>query len=240
MTASRTVVSRLGSALLAAVFLACALGAQAQTQTNKTPVDVNSANTAALQTLPGIGPTLAQRIIEGRPYQGPADLEKVKGLSKSKVATLKGQIVFGPSTPAKAAKSTTSATVAETKRAAGTNATAAPPAATQQKSTAKTGQAKTTPETASTAVQDKGAPTASPSTSSKAAAKLAPGQKININKASFKDLDLLPGIGPTKAQAIIDYRTQQGPFKSIEDIQKVKGIKAESFSKIKDYIKVSD
>ena len=66
------------------------------------------------------------------------------------------------------------------------------------------------------------------------AAKLAPGQKININTASKEQLDVLPGIGPVKAQAIIDGR----PYKSPEDIMKVKGIKQGEFSKIKDIITV--
>ena len=67
-----------------------------------------------------------------------------------------------------------------------------------------------------------------------AAAKLAPGQKVNINKAPKEMLDALPGIGPTKAQAIIDGR----PYKKTEDIMKVKGIKQGEFNKIKDMITV--
>jgi competence protein ComEA len=69
---------------------------------------------------------------------------------------------------------------------------------------------------------------------SESTTKLAPGQKININSASKDLLDALPGIGPVKAQAIIDGR----PFKTIEDIMKVKGIKEGEFAKIKDIITV--
>jgi competence protein ComEA len=67
---------------------------------------------------------------------------------------------------------------------------------------------------------------------------LAAGETININTASAEELDKLPGIGPTKAQAIVDYRNQHGNFKSIEDIENVKGIKQGTFSKIKDHITV--
>ena len=52
-------------------------------------------------------------------------------------------------------------------------------------------------------------------------------------------MDALPGIGPVKAQAIIDYRSANGPFKSPADIMKVKGIKEGEFGKIKDQISVS-
>lgn len=47
---------------------------------------------------------------------------------------------------------------------------------------------------------------------------------VNVNTATKEQLDALKGIGPTKAQAIIDYRTKNGPFKSIDDLEKVPGI----------------
>ena len=62
---------------------------------------------------------------------------------------------------------------------------------------------------------------------------------VNINTATLQELDALPGIGPVKAQAIIDYRTANGPFKSPEDIMKVKGIKDGEFAKLKGEITVS-
>ena len=69
---------------------------------------------------------------------------------------------------------------------------------------------------------------------SPASPKLAPGQKVSLNSASLAELESLPGIGPKKAQAIIDGR----PYKAIEDVMKVKGIKQGTFGKIKDHITV--
>ena len=61
---------------------------------------------------------------------------------------------------------------------------------------------------------------------------------ININTAPQQDLMELPGIGEIKAQAIIDYRNQNGPFTSIEEIQNVSGIGPATFEKLKDLITI--
>ena len=73
-----------------------------------------------------------------------------------------------------------------------------------------------------------------PAAEKAAPAKLAPGEKVNINTAPKEKLDALPGIGPVKAQAIIDGR----PYAKPEDIMKVKGIKQGEYNKIKDIITV--
>jgi competence protein ComEA len=61
---------------------------------------------------------------------------------------------------------------------------------------------------------------------------------IDINTATTAELDTLPGIGPTTAQKIIDYRTANGPFVSTEDIINVSGIGPASYERIKDLITV--
>jgi len=61
---------------------------------------------------------------------------------------------------------------------------------------------------------------------------------ININTASASELDALPGIGPTTAQKIVDYRQQNGPFVSTADIINVSGIGPGTYEKIKDLITV--
>jgi len=65
-------------------------------------------------------------------------------------------------------------------------------------------------------------------------------QKIDINRAEPWLLEALPGIGQVLAQRIVDYRSENGPFKRIEDLLKVSGIGPATFDKIKDYITVSD
>lgn len=62
--------------------------------------------------------------------------------------------------------------------------------------------------------------------------------KVNINTADKDRLMTLPGIGESKAEAIIAYRTEQGAFQKVEDIMNIAGIKEAVFSKIKDKITV--
>lgn len=63
-------------------------------------------------------------------------------------------------------------------------------------------------------------------------------QYVNINTASQEELETLPGIGPSYAQQIIDYRQDNGGFKSIEEIQAVSGIGEKTFQKIQDQISI--
>lgn len=60
--------------------------------------------------------------------------------------------------------------------------------------------------------------------------------KVNINTATLEELDNLPGIGPSLAERIIEYREENGKFNSIEDIQNVKGIGESKYNDIKEKI----
>ena len=133
-------------------------------------VNLNTADAAALEALPGIGPATAKAIIAARPIKSIDELDKIRGLGKNRMDALRNLVTTGDE-PAPAAAKT------------------APPR-TAAKSTVAT----------------------------KAMPKTSADEKVDINTAAKDDLDALPGIGPVKAQAIIEAR----PFKTIEDIMKVR------------------
>jgi competence ComEA-like helix-hairpin-helix protein len=62
--------------------------------------------------------------------------------------------------------------------------------------------------------------------------------RININTARGDQLQMLPGIGTTLASRIIDYRKQNGPFKTLEGLQGVDGLTAKRFGRIKELIEL--
>lgn len=65
------------------------------------------------------------------------------------------------------------------------------------------------------------------------------GSLVNLNTATAEELMTLTGIGPSKAEAILSYRTENGNFQSIEDLTKVTGIGDKTFEKLKEAITVN-
>jgi competence protein ComEA len=65
------------------------------------------------------------------------------------------------------------------------------------------------------------------------------GSKLDLNAATVADLDGLPGIGPVLAQRIVDFRTTQGPFRSVDDLDDVPGIGPAVFGELVDLVVVT-
>jgi competence protein ComEA len=145
-------------------------------------VNVNTANQAELETLPGIGPSKAAAIIDYRDTNGPfsscAQLDDVPGIGPATLANITPQCELG-----------------DGKAAAPASGGAAP------------------------------APKAASS---------GGGGRVNINTASADALTALPGIGPSKAAAIVADRDAKGAFSSCADLRRVTGVGAATVSAIAD------
>ena len=225
----------------ALVFNVTEIFAQAQ----KTLIDLNTASEKELEGIKGVGPATAKKIIAGRPYKSVDDLKKV-GIPDKTIESMKPLVKVGAApAPAKPAAETKPAApakaVAETKPATPPKP-AAPPAPVKEAAKEIPMKTAPPPAPAKAAAPVPATPSKAPAEAAKAPAKsqtvspakLAPGQKVNLNTATKEQLEALPEIGPVKAQSIIDGR----PYKTTEDVMKVKGIKEGTFNKIKDFIVV--
>ncbi len=68
------------------------------------------------------------------------------------------------------------------------------------------------------------------------AAESAPQGKVNVNTATLQELQLLPGIGASRAQAMIEARKQRGGFERVEDLLEVKGIGERSLQRLRPHV----
>ncbi|CAN5361143.1 hypothetical protein BH09ACT10_BH09ACT10_12480 [soil metagenome] len=64
----------------------------------------------------------------------------------------------------------------------------------------------------------------------------APGAKVSLNSATPEQLDQLPGIGPVTAAAILKWRSEDGPFRTVEDLLDVKGIGDATLAELRDLV----
>ena len=63
---------------------------------------------------------------------------------------------------------------------------------------------------------------------------------VNLNTATADQLDDLPGIGPALAQRVIDYRTEHGPFRAVDELARVNGISSAMVDEFRDLVTVSE
>ncbi|GAA4492257.1 hypothetical protein GCM10023191_027950 [Actinoallomurus oryzae] len=82
------------------------------------------------------------------------------------------------------------------------------------------------------------APGAPPPAAPGASGTSVPGAPLDLNTATAGQLDQLPGVGPVLAQRIVDYRTQHGGFRSVDELRQVSGIGEAKFADVKDLVRV--
>jgi competence protein ComEA len=168
-------------------------GPQAEPALNHV-LDLNEAGVAELSLLPGVGPKLAQRIVDYRQRHGPFrridDLKSAPGVGPATLARLRPRL-----------------TVDESPVDAEIDAARPGPAKAKSAKMTKSEMAAGT-------------------------------EIIDVNRATAAELRRIPGIGPKISQNIVDSRSQQGPFRTVDDLCRVKGIKTKMLEKIKPYVAV--
>jgi competence ComEA-like helix-hairpin-helix protein len=181
----------------------------AQLMTLGLPIDLNRASAADLDAIPGLGPALAQRIVDYRQAHGPftqiEDLMAVSGIGPQNLPKLKPYLGLG--SPEAMVPPDGKAPMATGESASGYHIES-------QEGRLPGGKSGLGP-------------------------KAPPGGVVDPNLASKADLETLPGIGPVTAQRIIDYRRAHGPYKKIGDLRNVSGIGRKKLEKLKPYVAIT-
>jgi len=227
----------------------------------KTKINVNTADSATLQTLPGVGPSIAADIIAARPFKNVSELEKVPGIGKERLKDIRPLVSVkdAKANVGAAGSSTTGADTARQRPQRAGDPDAAPRSTRENVGTGvpvtggvdnsrqrpqRAGDPDAAPRS-TRANEDAGQPVTGGVDNSRQRPQRAgdpdaaprssqTGGKININTASQAELESLLGIGPVKAQAIIEGR----PYRSVDEVMNVKGIKEGTYEDIRDRITV--
>jgi competence protein ComEA len=192
-------------------------------------VDINTADPATLEKLPGVGTEFANAIIASRPYKSVDELARVPGLGPERIKALRSRVTASPvkATASKPDVSRVSEPSAPTAINAGKAISRQGVTESYEGQNAAGKKTETTsPNTARATEQ--------PRDEHGRFVRTADAKKVNLNTASKAELEALPEIGPVKADAIIAAR----PFSTPEDVMRVNGIKSATFDAIKDRITV--
>jgi competence protein ComEA len=200
-------------------------------------VNINTASKSELESLPGVGPAIADNIIAARPFKTVRDLKSVSGISDQRFQEILPHVTVGSSANRKSSASASGGPgAASSAYASGSDKPGAEARArsyTPSGSPPAPGAGVVTTDTVHSGSDKPGAREKEETRSNTSSSSTRNnGAKVNINTASKEQLEALPGIGPVKAQAIIDNR----PYSTPEDVMKVNGIKQGTYDKIRDQI----
>ena len=67
-----------------------------------------------------------------------------------------------------------------------------------------------------------------------------PAPRVDLNRATAQELETLPQVGPVIAERIIEFRTKQGPFKTVDDLLKVQGVGEKLLARLRDRLTVTN
>jgi competence protein ComEA len=184
------------------------IGVERRSAEEEPRLDLNQASVEQLGALPGIGPTLAQRIVAHRQQFGPflkvEDLRRVPGIGPKTYEKVRPHVTIGEPAPAATVAVRFAVTDYEPHKG------------------------------------DKPAIPATMPSRPASATKMLPEAPLDINLASREELMRLPGIGPVLAERIVADRQANGPFRRVEDLTRIRGIKSRTLEKLRPYIFVAE
>lgn len=216
--------------------------ASASRDSKSKKVNINTASKAELESLPGVGPSIADNIIAARPFKNVRELKDVNGIGEQRFQEIQPHVTASRSSnnsaagaPGENSSAKAGGSDKPTARAQSENVTPRGSRAEAGGGTAvRTDPVHSGSDKPGARAKEESRANRSDSRTDNSSSNRNNNAKVNLNTASKEELEALDGIGPVKAQAIIDNR----PYSKPEDVMKVTGIKEGTYDKIRDQITV--